>query len=373
MNKIKSASFLCRRPGGKRRRGYVILATSVSIFVLLGMIGLAVDLGRLYIFKSEAQAFADSASIAAAIKLNGKSSGITAAESAVYNSLNRFNFNTQIMPASVTTVEFAKATIGPWELPPINNASGYGFVRVTVRPQLNLSFLQAVNAPSTATVGGQAIGAQIAQTFPNGGYMPFSPFALSATDSTGNFGMSPGQEYAFLWPGNATKNNSCAGNQVSWPAYNFSDNSSTAGADRGYFELQSASSIQDAIMGARQMLGLVVGDIVNLTSGQKQSMQNALAARAALDIDLTAYANNSSGVAPPYSGNNMRLVVMPVNGGSLSAPANMVLGFAAFLLPITYPSAGNKTWCAIYMGSRIDGGGVSAYSGGGSFVVRLVQ
>ena len=371
MNKIKSASFLCRRPGGKRCRGYVILATSVSIFVLLGMIGLAVDLGRLYIFKSEAQAFADSASIAAAIKLNGKSSGITAAEAAVHNSLNRFNFNTQIMPASVTTVEFAKATIGPWELPPINNASGYGFVRVTVRPQLNLSFLQAVNAPSTATVGGQAIGAQIAQTFPNGGYMPFSPFALSATDS--NFGMSPGQEYAFLWPGNATKSNSCDGNQVSWPAYNFSDNAAVAGSNRGYFELQSASSIQDAIMGARQMLQLVVGDIVNLTSGQKQSMQNALVARAALDIDLTAYANNSSGEAPPYDGNNMRLVVMPVNGGSLSSPPNMVLGFAAFLLPLSYPSAGNKTWCAIYMGSRIDGGGVSAYSGGGSFVVRLVQ
>ncbi len=358
-------------PGGKLRRGYVILATAVSIFALFGMIGLAVDLGRLYIFKSEAQAFVDAAAITAATKLNGKSSGITAAQNSVLNSLNYFNFNTQIMPANVTTIEFSKATAGPWEVPPINNASGYGFIRVTVRPALNLSFMQVVNAPTTASVGGQAIGAQIKQTFPKGGYMPFSPFALSASDPL-NFGMSIGQEYAFLWPGNAQKHNTCNGNQVSWPLYNFSD-TSVAGSNRGYFELQSASSIQQAIQGTRQTLPLNVGDIINLTNGQKQSEQSALTARALLDSDLTNYSPNGSGAAPAYYGNNMRLVVMPVNGGPSSTPNNMVLGFAAFLLPISYPNAGNQTWCAIYMGSRIDGGGTSAYPGGGSYVVRLVQ
>lgn len=356
----------------KKRRGYVILATAVSIFVLFGMIGFAVDLGRLYIFKSESQAYADAAAIGAATKLNGKQSGITAAESAVLTSLNYYNFNTTTMPSDVTTIEFSKATSGPWELPPINNASGYGFIRVTVRPQLSLTFMQAVNAPTTASVGGQAIGAQIRQTFPKGGYMPFSPFALNANDPSGNFGMSVGQEYAFLWPGNAQKQNTCAGNQVSWPLYNFSD-SSVAGSDRGYFELQSASSIQDAIQGTRQTSPLNVGDVVNLTNGQKQSEQSALTARAMMDSDLTNYQPNGSGVAPSYYGNNMRLIVMPVNGGSSSSPANMVLGFAAFLLPISYPNGGNQTWCAIYMGSRVDGGGTSAYPGGGSYVVRLVQ
>lgn len=362
-----------RSLGRSAQKGYVILATAISIFVLVGMLGLAVDLGRLFIYKSEAQAYADSAAIWAAVKLNGKKSGLDAAEEVVANSKNKFNFGTQSIASSVRTVEFSKSKLGPWEIQPIANPSGYGFVRVIVKPVLKLSFLQSVQAPTTSSVIGQAIGAQIGETFPNGGYMPFSPFALNPADPTGNFGMSPGQEYAFLWPGNAQKNNVCNGNQVNWPAYNFSDNSSTAGSDRGYFELQAASAISDAILGLKQTLPLNVGDIVPLTNGQKQSTQTALMARAALDTDLTSYNANNSGTAPNYIGNGMRLVVMPVNGGSMTTPANMVLGFAAFLLPTSYPNGGNQTWCAIYMGSRAAGGSTSAYGGGGSYVVRLVQ
>jgi len=246
---------------------------------------------------------------------------------------------------------------------------GYGFVRFHARPSLRLSFLQAVNAPTTSTVLGVAIGAQVAETFPRGGYMPFSPYALSESDP--NYGMTIGQEYAFLWPGNAKRNDACAGNQVNWPQYNFSDNS-VAGSERGYFELQAASTITDAIMGTRQTMPLEVGDIVPMTNGQKQSQQSALEARAAMDTDLTNY-QPSPGTAPPYYGNNMRLVVMPVNGGPVSSPPNKVLGFAAFLLPLSYPNGGNKTWCAIYMGSRTTGGSVSAFDGAGSYVVRLVQ
>ncbi len=353
----------------RRRRGYVVIATAISVFVLIGMLGLAVDMGRLYIYKSEAQAFADSAAIAAATKLDGKKSGLDAAEAVVANSVNRFNFNTQAIPAAALTVEFAQSRLGPWEQQPINNPKGYGFVRVHARPSLRLSFLQAVNAPTTSTVLGVAIGAQVAETFPRGGYMPFSPYALSESDP--NYGMTVGQEYAFLWPGNVKKNDACAGNQVNWPQYNFSD-TSVAGSERGYFELQAASTITDAIMGTRQTMALEVGDIVPMTNGQKQSQQSALQARAAMDTDLTNY-QPSPGTAPPYYGNNMRLVVMPVNGGPVSSPPNKVLGFAAFLLPLSYPNGGNKTWCAIYMGSRTAGGSVSAFDGAGSYVVRLVQ
>jgi Flp pilus assembly protein TadG len=353
------------------RKGYVVLATAVSVFVIIGMLGLAVDLGRLFIIKSEAQAFADSAAILAATKLDGKNTGLTAATNAVTGSVNKYNFNTQSIPTNRMTVEFATGKTGPWLTPgSIGNAKGYGFVRVTVQPQLSMSFIQSVNAPTTGTVTGQAIGAQIAETFPSGGYMPFTPFALNPTDP--DFGMSPGQEYAFLWPGNAQKQHSCAGNQTNWPQYNFSDNSSTEGSDRGYFELQAASAIADAIQGLKQTSPLAVGDIITLTNGQKQAMQTALEARAALDTDLSNYQPTSSGVAPNYYGNSMRMVVMPVNGGSLSSPPNVVLGFAAFLLPLNYPNGGNKTWCAIYMGSRTAGGFTSAYGGAGSYVVRLV-
>ena len=49
-----------------RQRGYIMVATALSLPMLLGVCGLAIDIGRMYITKNEAQAFADSASLSAA-------------------------------------------------------------------------------------------------------------------------------------------------------------------------------------------------------------------------------------------------------------------------------------------------------------------
>ena len=138
--------------------------------------------------------------------------------------------------------------------------------------------------------------------------------------------------------------------------------------------MQAASAISDAILGGKQTLPLQVGDILNMTNGQKQAEQNALAQRAGYDTDQTDYPNVSTGVAPTYSGNGMRLVVMPVNSGPNANPAFQVLGFAAWLLPTNYPNGGNKAWCAIYMGSRTAGGdGGNPFNVAGAYVVRLQQ
>src|SRR5215471_21585792 len=47
-----------------RRSGFTLIATALCITSLLGMLGLAVDLGRVYIAKNEAQSFTDSAALA---------------------------------------------------------------------------------------------------------------------------------------------------------------------------------------------------------------------------------------------------------------------------------------------------------------------
>src|SRR5258706_14347131 len=87
---------------GGREKGFVLLAMGVSVVVLFGMLGLAIDLGRAFIAKNEAQAFTDAAALAAASKLNGTSAGVTAANSAVTNSTNKWNFASSSF-ASVTT------------------------------------------------------------------------------------------------------------------------------------------------------------------------------------------------------------------------------------------------------------------------------
>jgi hypothetical protein len=355
-----------------KKRGFIVLVTAVALVVLIGMLGLAVDLGRVYIVKNESQAFADLAAIAAARHLDGKQAGIDNAKTEVANSTNGWNFGTQSFPAAIRTVEFATAAIGPWFTAPSGSLIGYAFVRVTVSPVVNLSFLPATGSSYTQTVTARSVAGVLPAAFPLGGYMPFSPFAHNNNDP--NFGFTIGQDYGFHWPGALNAQGlACGGDQESWPLYNFSD--TVGGSVRGYFELQSASAIGDAILGGTQVLALAVGDVLNMTSGNKQAEANALTTRAGYDTDQTNYPT-SPGTAPPYVGNGMRLVVMPVNSGPIGAPPYSVLGFASFLLKTSYAiGGGNKPWCAIYMGSSTAGGDGSGgpFNVAGAYVVRLVQ
>jgi len=358
------------RQGNKR--GFIILVTAASMIVLIGMLGLAVDLGRVYIVKNEAQAFTDVAAIAAARHLDGKQAGIDSANAEVASSTNGWNFGTQNFPAAIRTVEFATAATGPWYTAPSGSLVGYAYVRVTVTPVVNLSFLPATGSSFTQTVTARSVAGVLPASFPLGGYMPFTPFAHNPADP--NFGFTIGDDYAFQWPGSVKSMGlACSGDQVSWPLYNFSDQ--VSGSTRGYFELQSASSIGNAILGGTQTLPLAVGDVLTMTNGSKEAEANALTTRAGYDTDQTNYPT-SPGTAPAYTGNGMRLVVMPVNSGPSGAPPYAVLGFASFLLNTSYSTGGgNKPWCAIYMGSSTAGGDGSGgpFNVAGAYVVRLVQ
>jgi len=53
------------------RKGFALIATGACVVSLLGMLGLALDLGRVYIAKNETQSFTDTAAMAAVLKLNG--------------------------------------------------------------------------------------------------------------------------------------------------------------------------------------------------------------------------------------------------------------------------------------------------------------
>jgi len=354
------------------KRGFIVLVTAVALVVLIGMLGLAVDLGRVYIVKNESQAFADLAAIAAARHLNGKQTGIDKANSEIADSTNGWNFGTQGFPAAIRTVEFGTAATGPWSTAPSGSLVGYAFVRVTVNPVVNLSFLPATGSKYTQTVTARSVAGVLPATFPLGGYLPFSPFAHNPADP--NFGFTIGESYGFHWPGALNSQGlACGGDQVSWPLYNFSDK--VGGSVRGYFELQSAAAIGDAILGGTQTLPLTVGDVLNMTAGNKQAEANALTTRSGYDTDQSNYPA-SPGTAPAYAGDGMRLVVMPVNSGPSSAPPYAVLGFASFLLDTSYTvGGGNKPWCAIYMGSSTAGGDGSGgpFNVGGAYVVRLVQ
>jgi Flp pilus assembly protein TadG len=101
-----------RREG--QERGFVLVTMAVAAIALMGVLGLAVDLGHMFVSKNETQAYCDSAALAAALALDGTTSGIANAKAAVTASTNAWNFSTVSVPSP--TVTFATALTGPWHV-----------------------------------------------------------------------------------------------------------------------------------------------------------------------------------------------------------------------------------------------------------------
>jgi len=66
----------------KRQRGAVAVVVGIAILVLVGMIGLALDLGQMFVNKTELQNAADACALAAARELDGNADALTRADAA---------------------------------------------------------------------------------------------------------------------------------------------------------------------------------------------------------------------------------------------------------------------------------------------------
>src|SRR5213083_1615083 len=110
-----------------RERGFVLITMAVGAVAILGAIGMAVDVGRAFIAKNETQVFCDAAALAATLKLDGTSTGITKAKAAVTSSVNTWNMNSASVASP--TVDFATSATGPWLTTP-SPATGYIYTRV---------------------------------------------------------------------------------------------------------------------------------------------------------------------------------------------------------------------------------------------------
>ncbi len=94
-----------------RQQGAVALLFSILLIVILGFIGLAFDLGRLYNRKVELQLVADTAALAAARSLNGTAAGIDAAlaSAAAAATRNLFRYDTVLVEWRNDAIEFSAA------------------------------------------------------------------------------------------------------------------------------------------------------------------------------------------------------------------------------------------------------------------------
>ena len=126
--------------------------------LLLGLAGLGIDIGRMYVIRAELQSFTDAAALSAALELNGTDSGLAHARTGAGRLANgphamRWDMGTQTI-TNVTT-SFARGTATPdkatWEERP-KQASDYRFVRVVASEPAPVIFLRIFQPLTSTTV-----------------------------------------------------------------------------------------------------------------------------------------------------------------------------------------------------------------------------
>ena len=184
-----------------KRKGFVLIAFTLSLMLLLGAAGLTFDVGRMYIARNEAQSFCDAAALYAVWKLNGKHDGIAAARAAALATPKQWDFGTRPFDPSRTTVEFAKTFAGPWIQDP-NPAADYVYARVSTSVPLPMFLMPVVTGQFQATIAARATAKQLPITGTPNNIFPFAPFwmvpggsqprRILRTDSGGSLWHDPG-------------------------------------------------------------------------------------------------------------------------------------------------------------------------------------
>ncbi|HEV8148272.1 MAG TPA: pilus assembly protein TadG-related protein [Bryobacteraceae bacterium] len=365
----------------------MLITMAIAAVAIILVLGLAVDIGRMFITKNETQAFCDAAALAATLKLDGTTAGITKAQAAVAASTNAWNFGTTTIATPAIT--FATSVDGPWVSSP-SPATGYIFTRVLATVPQQLYFMPIIVPQFTQNVASAATAGQIAITsFPRG----LAPYTAVSTNTVGpNFGLTVGDSYDIQWPQyNSTRAGCGAGSPdkcfVSAACTGDSTASKVAvvtnwGANTsGYWGGNSNSIIEQEILDVIQLQALGIGTNIApvLSNGTKASEAGYLDQRASQDINTS---DNTVGgyMAAPHNGR--RLLAMPIVD-PVDPTQTTVIGYGLFLLMANGPGGtnyyarttnGNDPFCALYAGSY-NVGSNSPGTGGttGASRVKLVQ
>jgi hypothetical protein len=377
------------------RKGFTLIAAGACVFTLFGMLGLALDLGRVYITRNEAQSFTDTAALAAALALNGVS--FAPAHAAIArNTRNQWNLGTSIFSAAgsdtTITTEFARPQAAndfrpdesTWSTAPAS-AAGYTFVRVTATATLPLYILPVVGTGASQTVASMSVAGQVPLNNFNSGLLPFSPIQhSSAAAAHPPFGLVVGQWYTLRYPGGArfTENDLCPGDKGD-PA--FLDLINLQVSDqRGFYQNPEASVARDEIISGVMERPVTFPGTIWMAGGAMNTAMAALNTRIDYDTDnvsTTFDEYQANLVNGERVGNGFRLVGAPINFGPADDTGGdrEIVGFGGFFLSnsstdVYYSGGGGSPWCAQYYGVWVKGGqGQGAGKPGLAYVAVLVQ
>jgi Flp pilus assembly protein TadG len=343
---------------------------SVSVFVLFGMLGLAFDLGHMFIIKNELQMFVDASAMAAIQQMDGTQGGIQNANSAASSgplgasAPNQYDFGSKaISNVTATYATSFNGTYDNYATASTNATNNYRFIQVTANADMPLYFLPAVpGIPTSLSVSASATAGQSAQnSVTNGNLEPFMPDAHNAAN-TSNFGFVAGTKYTLKWGNGGT---TCAGD-IGW-------NDPNPSSQHGFMDLGQGngnSALTQAIVWGgypnadSTPSSLSTGTVLSGVPGNRGTqIFNALNTRAQQDTDTTS--TTYSQYQSSGTGNGRRVVIMPIGDPSTwSGNGNgteKVIGFAAFFLDPSY-SGNSGAVCATYIGPA----SLNGLSSGGS-------
>lgn len=363
----------CRKRG---EEGIVLIAFAIAAAIVIGALGMTIDLGRMHVVKTESQSFVDGVALQAALELDGTRAGLDRAAGAAMQSTQKYDLGQY--PYREVTTRFATGANGPW-LDASAASPRSRFVRVTAIARPRLFFLPVLVTFDRATVASTAAAAQLEKSVFREGLFPFSPVApLSNASVNPPFGLAPGKLYPLRWPaGSSLLNNGgrasqlCSGDRAQPTPRRAAAH---GGGAQGYIELGNAGAIRRAILNGSQSAARTIGGIIDFTGGDEQTMLDALQTRIRQDTDPSSltYSQYANGAR----GNGRRIVGVPINDGGATpgAKPRMIGAGAFFLRPAgEYGAGGDSAWCAEYIGSYVEGSARKGAEDSGAWVVRLVQ
>ena len=382
----------------KRNKGFVLMAVTAAAISLIGAAGLAIDLGRVYIARNEAQSFVDFGALYGATALDGTADGIAKARNNAQTMPLKWQFNNTAFPTPAVRFSTDGASWDP------NPSNPVGIKYIEVISQINnidLYLIPVVTQILQGSVAARAVAKQTLQTTAAPGQglgtLPFALFSKAASDvpagvacgspnpGTCVLGYKPGDIVTLRWGSNDKSPTCTDDSNPDWVNY---VNNVKHSSDRGYIQDTSSSAIRDAILSGNVDYTVTLGSPVDLTGGAKSTQAQSLEDRAATDLpegravcpsDPTFYARgpwtvtnlagtsftdtfcfqaymhlDKNGMAnPDHQRNDMRIGVVPI--ADLNA-GNNVVGFAKVFLPLNQDQSGNKPLCAQYMGPSAPAG-----------------
>ena len=400
-----------RANSARRRGGLLIQLAIILVPVVFGLMGFALDLGRIYLIRGELNQAASAMATAAALQLNGTENGTAAAVSAgnalidpSQSDSNSYNFgslivgqgNNSTLTASTPSYSFfaglSDALSGG--APADGSSAHYVSVNLTADAPLLFWGLFSFGASHKTPIAAAAIAGLSAPLCTACSIVPFAIAPINTADSQ-DFGFVPGNWYTLGYvctgaPAPAVLAGTTAG--TTRVPFLILDRSASGALtpDEQLFEtgaqglLPSSDSTQAcARIGGTEVVwsaattvqacaaGTANASVLNAMCGISARFTNSTPAACSAignistisavypaDTDVNTYADLSS-FQTGYAGTNQRIVTLPIVDALSTTTSRTVEAFRQFLLQPTAgtspssntPSDANGRFLAMYLGN----------------------